>query len=89
MAYLTRETYTSVTIPKMKDQSGKMTSDPKCINNIFKTFYQTLYSKPKDDEETITHLNSGKAPGPDGFTTEYYKGMKRELPDSNMLNVDK
>lgn len=101
-------------VSALKHPQGRILTDPRGINAVFRDFYQNLYTEqspvgsgeegltflrkvrlPKASEEMLTRLNAeitdaeicstirklgcGKAPGPDGYTGEFYKLMRDQL----------
>lgn len=53
LARMTKEIFTPIAIPTIKDQTHKSITDPKEINSAFREYYGMLYSKPEENTEEI------------------------------------
>ncbi len=76
-------------IPKIRKTSQEITVDPQEMYSIFHKYYSYLYSsefphdKPlqlQEIEDSIKAMQSGKAPGPDGFPVKFYKNVPHNCP---------
>ncbi|XP_074300904.1 uncharacterized protein LOC141632241 [Silene latifolia] len=66
---------------RIADENGTWLNDPDSIQEAFLSFYQNLLGESKvvqavntqEIREAVFHIPGHKAPGPDGFTSAFYK----------------
>lgn len=63
LSHLTKETFTSIAISKMKKQDETKITEAKEISELFENYYTSLYSpQTLDDDKALAFLEESKIP---------------------------